>query len=371
MYFCVQNFNVVNEKKAFYFVFCPQMNFIPYLSIENHCNSKIVNNILRTVSQYSNVEWVATEKVHGANFQMITDGKEIQCAKRTALLTKDDNKGFFGFTEVLERYRSNVIRLFEQIQPQPKTVTLYGELFGNGYPTGKGNAPEGNPPRLRNANTKDKGPVQRHIYYCPHLEFYAFDIVVDGLFLPYDQCVDLWTQCHFLYAKALKRGTFQDVYSFEVETLRSWIPAHFGLPELKDAFAEGIVLKPVTYMGNKYQELFLKKKQSKFVEVSKGKPIQFDRQIVLPTSDDLKDTKGLLDDVARFMTKTRLDAVISKEGHVEDKKRLVGLFMADVIQDWKKEESNQLLITSMTKQQRSAFYNSLLVQCTKFVESCN
>lgn len=71
--------------------------FIPYLSIENHCHAKTVNSILRLVAQHPDVEWVATEKVHGANFQMVSDGKEVRCGKRTAFLSENDSKEFFGF----------------------------------------------------------------------------------------------------------------------------------------------------------------------------------------------------------------------------------------------------------------------------------
>lgn len=251
-----------------------------------------------------------------------------------------------------------MLQLFERIKsnrPETQIVTLYGELFGGAY---------------NGVERRDVKPVQKHVYYCPHLEFYAFDIVVDKRFLHYDACIDLWRQCGFLFARVLKRGSFQNVFAFDVELLQSWIPTYFNLPPLKDNFAEGVVLKPVTYVANQYQELFLKKKQSKFVEVHKGKPKQFDRKIVLPSSNDFDE---YLNDLSRYMTNARMESVLSKEGFIEnegDTKKLVGLFMADILNDWKKaDDKHSLVLSSMSKPQRTAFYNSVMTQCQTFVHN--
>jgi Rnl2 family RNA ligase len=331
--------------------------FVPYPSFENHCQAKTVNGIVRVAMKHSNVEWVAIEKVHGANFQMTTDGKDIQCGKRTAWVTKDDDTSFFGFTKVLTKYRSNVFRLFELVKakyPSITTMTLFGELFGNGY--------------SKDQKTDDKAmdnknkPVQLEVYYCPHLEFYAFDIRVDNQrFLDYDECVELWTQCGFLFAKALKRGTFQDIYNFDVEGMTSWIPAHFQLPELKDNFAEGIVIKPVTNIGQNYSQFYLKKKQTKFVEVHRGKkPKHFGRKLNVSISNDIQ---PFIDDVLRYVTPNRLASVISKHGTDMPLNKKTGLLQSDAIQDWKKDDNNQLVFGNMTKPQRAQFYNTIRVAC--------
>lgn len=345
------------------------MQFVPYPSFENHCNAKTVGNILRTSLKHPEVEWVAVEKVHGANFQMTTDGKDVKCGKRTAFVTEDDDKSFFGFTTVLENYRAKVLALFDHVKrahPDVTVVTVFGELFGNGY------YQIGSVERSR-ACEKNK-PVQTEVFYCPHLDFYAFDVRINfpvrahdttnttQTFLSYDECVALWTTCGFpLFAKALKRGTFQQMYDFDVEGMRSWIPHHFGLPELKDNFAEGIVIKPVRPIGQQYLELYLKKKQAKFVEVHRGEaPKNFHRKLAISSGDDIK---AYVDDVCRYVTETRLVNLISKHGTGMQQKEKVGRLVADVIQDWKKDESNGVAFAAMTKAQRLVFHTSVVSQC--------
>lgn len=54
-------------------------------------------------------EWVVTEKIHGSNFCFTTDGKEIKCAKRNALI--EDDKSFFGHKEILKRLTPAILKV--------------------------------------------------------------------------------------------------------------------------------------------------------------------------------------------------------------------------------------------------------------------
>lgn len=113
----------------------------------------------------------------------------------------DDFETFYGFQEVRDRYKKNVFALFEALKHDFPAishvretlmrlttssnhyyqVSIYGELFGGIYP---------------HPDAKDIGaqPIQRGVYvflcfgaraesevfslryYCPYIEFYAFDI---------------------------------------------------------------------------------------------------------------------------------------------------------------------------------------------------
>jgi hypothetical protein len=81
---------------------------------------------------YTITHWA--EKVHGANFQFISDGKTLQCSTRKNLL--DVNEGeFFGFQTMVARKRKDVVALCAFLMlrhPTTMRVRLYGELFGGG-----------------------------------------------------------------------------------------------------------------------------------------------------------------------------------------------------------------------------------------------
>jgi RNA ligase len=48
--------------------------------------------------QLAKVDWVVTEKIHGANFAMRTDGNETVFAKRKEFLKEDED--FFGYHQM-------------------------------------------------------------------------------------------------------------------------------------------------------------------------------------------------------------------------------------------------------------------------------
>ena len=106
-------------------------------------------------------EWVVTEKVHGANFAFISDGKKVVHASRRRLLKKDDD--FFGSKSsgLLELHDPRVLRLVALVRKRVPAdgeflsppqyydapplcnhelnstlavVWVYGELFGGGFP---------------------------------------------------------------------------------------------------------------------------------------------------------------------------------------------------------------------------------------------
>ncbi len=52
-----------------------------YPSIENHHNTTEMKLLSDTGHTERDVIWVATEKVHGANFSLLTDGKYIAARK--------------------------------------------------------------------------------------------------------------------------------------------------------------------------------------------------------------------------------------------------------------------------------------------------
>jgi Rnl2 family RNA ligase len=105
--------------------------------------------------------WVASEKIHGANLCICTDGTEIAVAKRRAVLDAGDP--FFGYRRAIAPLIPAVRALFRRLGGATWAL-VYGELFGGHYPH----------PRV--AALDGIVPVQTAIHYCPDVRFCAFDL---------------------------------------------------------------------------------------------------------------------------------------------------------------------------------------------------
>jgi Rnl2 family RNA ligase len=105
--------------------------------------------------------WAASEKIHGANLCICTDGTEIAVAKRRAVLDAGD--AFFGYRRAIAPLVPAVRALFRRLG-DAAWVLVYGELFGGHYP------------HLRVAAIDGTEPVQTAIHYCPDVRFCAFDL---------------------------------------------------------------------------------------------------------------------------------------------------------------------------------------------------
>lgn len=337
-----------------------KIEFRPYHSIENHYNKDATAKLTKLSLTNPKLEWVATEKVHGANFQFITDGKDVQCAKRTALLTKKDNDHFFKFLVILNKYKMKILQAFGKLKEMDSKVTnilFYGELFGGTYPHKDVEA------------IPNVVQVQKHIYYCPHTDFYAFDIWTDTQgFLDYDKCEVIWKQFDFLYAKSLAKGSLNELYSFDVETLQTWLPTHYKLPIIEKNYAEGIVIRPrIVPKEFVLSEIVVKKKAKAFFEL---------RKVASIGNIEKKDKKGkhvqlamnadnqLVEDIKRYITKNRFDSVVSKLG--TNHKSIAGAYMKDVLTDWKKDNLEKY--NNFTKDEKTAFHTNLNALCSLFVE---
>ena len=108
------------------------MEFKKYNSIENSYQDDFISSIIE--QGFGDLDYVVQEKVHGANLSFITDGQNILSAKRTELIL--DSEQFFNSKLVQEKYSDKIFNLFKEVCKsfETKTVTIFGELFGGGYP---------------------------------------------------------------------------------------------------------------------------------------------------------------------------------------------------------------------------------------------
>jgi|SRR5580704_18048064 Rnl2 family RNA ligase len=210
------------------------------------------------------VEWVVTEKIHGANFALVSDGVAIRTAKRKAFLSPGED--FFGHEAVLARLAPAVLRLVERARARDAGVTrvlVYGERFGGGYP------------HVDVAPDPSVQPVQTGVWYAPGIAFAAFDVGVvrEGdearAYLDHDDAAALLAEAGIFHVGPLFRGAYADAAAFPLG-FETTIPAALGLPPLGPSNkAEGVVIKPartVTLRDGRAIRPVVKRKIPEFAE---------------------------------------------------------------------------------------------------------
>jgi len=329
------------------------MIFKTYNSIENAYQTRAIDQI--KLQGFGDEVFIVQEKVHGANFSFFTDGKEIRIAKRTAFIEKDEK--FYNAHQILERYRKNVIDLFDKVKtiyPDLETVVIYGELFGGGY-----KHKEVEP-------VKDAIKVQKGVEYAPYNEFYAFDIKLNGTtYLDTDLVNQIFEETGFFYAKILFHGTLDEALKFP-NVFDSKIPAWLGLPEIENNMCEGTIVKTLKtkYFGNG-SRVILKNKNEKWVEkskmVRKDKPAQ--KEVHFSET-----AQEIWEEIQKYATVNRLNNVVSKIGEFESKMigKVIGLFSQDILEDFEKDFPK--VFTTIEKQEQKRInkkLNSLVIAVVK------
>lgn len=329
------------------------MIFKTYNSIENAYQARVVDQI-RLQGFWEEV-FIVQEKVHGANFSFFTDGKEIKIAKRTAFIEKDEK--FFNAHQILERYRKNVIEVFEKLKtiyPDIETVVIYGELFGGGYK------------HKEVDSVKDTIKVQKGVEYSPYNEFYAFDIKLNGTtYLDTDWVNQIFDETGFFYAKILFQGTLEEALKFPND-FDSKIPAWLGLPEIENNICEGTIIKTLKtrYFGNG-SRIILKNKNEKWTE--KSKMVRKDR----PVQKEVRfseNAQNIWDEISKYATANRLTNVISKNGEFEPKMigKVIGFFSKDILEDFEKDFPKAFTTIEKEEQKRiNKKLNSLVIDVVK------
>lgn len=177
--------------------------------------------------------WVATEKLHGANFLVAIEGDAVRFGKRKDWLAPD--AAFFGWQlvapELAERARELARRA------GAAQVVCYGELLGGAYPHPDVPAVPG------------LGAVQTGVWYAPELRWVMFDVLVaaddadDGELLAFAEVEALAAEAGVLVAPVLGRGRRDELERLEVAAPTE-LPARLGLPPIPGNQREGYVLKP-------------------------------------------------------------------------------------------------------------------------------
>lgn len=291
------------------------VDFVKFPSLENTYRQKEIDYVVN--GGHSNVGWIVTEKVHGANFSFWmteVDGVvDIKCAKRTGFI-KDDEK-FFNYKPVLEKYRDNLIKLFYEMKESydSTTTVLYGELFG--------------------------GNIQSGMCYPLEQDFVGFDIKVDsgkGLY-PINKVFALNVISDFGipsipvmgYAISLD-GALEFNEYFTSKLIRDGFD---GLEEHKES--EGLVIEPVEPLFLNRSRVYFKKKTKRFLEKS-GKPnVKHKAHQQKLTVEE----NAVLEETLCYLTESKFQSVVSKIGEVtiKDIGKVAGLMTKDMLEEVEKD----------------------------------
>jgi len=285
------------------------MQFIKYQTIENHYNGRYLKNIKEYIPLES--QWIILEKIHGANFSIITNGDDIICCKRTGILKNDEI--FFNYQKIIKKYKNDIIEIFQQIKINycdVKEIQIYGEIFGGKY-----------------FDKKIKMCVQKEIQYHPDIEFMIYDIRINvnekNMYLNYNDLIEIVCKTNLKFIPILFQGTFEDTLNYDVNFI-TIIPRLFGLPNMDNNFAEGIIIKPLLPIIINEHNIIIKKKNEKFSELKNN-------------TNKIKSIDEFINRVIENdVLKMRINSIKSKYNEIMDKKKVTILIVEDIINEAEK-----------------------------------
>ncbi|GAX42451.1 hypothetical protein NIES4075_34520 [Tolypothrix sp. NIES-4075] len=313
------------------------------------------------------IDWVVTEKIHGANFCFVTDGQVIRCANRKKFL--DTNENFFDYQKLQSRLNDNIKRAFiitQSKHPQISRIFIYGELFGGSYP---------HPDVTPDLSVQ---PVQTGIYYSPTIEFCAFDIAFESdgatrTYLDYDKAIDILQSAGIFYAVPLFIGRYNEAIAFEIN-FSSTIPPLLNLPPLHDENkAEGIVIKPIKiiYIDTPKGKIrpVLKRKITEFSEEKRFHLAEKWSEQSFIKQDDLEILQW---SAFNLITENSLRNAISKIGYIKPREKsrareLFNLVIEDVIEQL--SENQELLLKEITQHDKNQLLAFIKAEMRKLLKN--
>jgi uncharacterized protein YlbG (UPF0298 family) len=323
--------------------------FREFSSIESP-SSKHIKQLEKYGYLNSSIEWIALEKIHGANFSFITDGIEIITAKRSGIISEKEK--FFNSTAISKKYLDDILTLYHVIKktnPETTTVQVFGEIFGGYYP----------------GFTNNMKPVQKGVYYRPEIDFLVFDIkmntnisapkiatqihnnINDGKMIDEkmvdEKMIDEKFYSWFLsqdeidkYLKNLPllrgipvtaRGKFDDIINMSPIFITK-IPELYGLPLINNNMAEGYVFKTNNrHPCHRSRPIIKIKNNNVFGEVVHMPKVNIGSGV----------TNQYVENAISYCTKNRFNNTISKIGLENRIEKINGIYVADVVKDFEKD----------------------------------
>lgn len=312
------------------------------------------------------IDWVVTEKIHGANFCFIYENDKLSYGKRKEYLAWSDD--FFAFQLVVNKLENQIIKLFEELSQTVKAqkYMIYGELFGGEYP------------HSEVEKEQDIQAIQTGIYYSPSIEFCAFDIAFENnlvkTYLDYKKSIELFEKHEILHAKPLFIGKLNEALDFDIR-IHSTLPKLLNLPELADNLGnlmEGIVIKPFEELNQKIfsERPILKIKNPEFEENQVFHQAQ-KWSFIPKISSNTEELHFLVEEIRNYVTQNRLQSAISKIGKLDfdNPKRIKEIeneFLRDILTDF--NENNNEILKELSHQQTSWIEERIKVDCSNLMK---
>lgn len=335
---------------------------------------------VKTISPYS---WVVTEKVHGANFCFVCDGVTVRAAKRDEFLEPDED--FFGYQTMFAKYSPAIMAMFTSYSLTTSAdenvltkLLVYGEMFGGSRDEDEVEG-EGEGKEELKCNPHPC-PVQTEIYYCPHIDFYAFDIAVETrdapqkAYLDYDVAMTMFEEHKLFYAKPLLIGSLAEANGYDVN-FTTTIPGRLGLSLMPGSasMAEGVVIKPVKTLyvdkndgkGTKQRVVF-KHKAERFSERVKSMSTTGSKE---PTLTATATVDQVVDFLTTFVTTARFTNLISKVGLRATPALLVTRYVQDVLVDAKENKMFAKRWSTLATDKQNAATSKLTDMVTTLVKN--
>ena len=298
--------------------------FKKYPSLTNASQSKFIDNVKLFVQ---NQLWIVTEKIHGANFQVIFDkyGK-MNFASRNQFL--GEFASFYdlpGLKETKYKEKTLVQRLTDLYDflllyygNMLEKVNIYGEYAGT----------------LTQGNS-----VQKEVQYGPQ-DFYIFDIMVttnDNEFFLNKLVVRELCEIYNLAQPALLFVSPNFELALQVPNDFDSISGdHRYSKEVYDKeltftgknITEGVVIEPVEVQFYKYSRIIIKNKNQKFSENHSSKPMK--KESILS-----EDEQQFFDLIKGYSNTNRVSNICSHYGFSarEDVQKNFGLLVKETLQD--------------------------------------
>lgn len=271
------------------------MEFKKFSSLENSYRQNLIDKVQHECKDVG--LWIATEKIHGANFSFWCDGTEVKVASRTQFV----DGTFFNCQAVINRYSQGILDWC--VRNDVQDFIVYGELYGKG--------------------------VQKEVEYGER-DFRAFDVVIDGVVQDKLSALAITKDCGLLFTPVIKTGSFKECLELP-NKFQSWLtPDEFAS---QDNLAEGLVIEPVepTWFNNG-SRIYFKNKTEAFSE----KKRQPKEKVVFELSEQESD---LLNELLEYNTEQRVSNVLSKIGRVSHKDfgKILGLTVQDIFEEFTKD----------------------------------
>ena len=285
------------------------MEFQKYNSLEN-VKQKLVNMLID--QGHGNLTFAVTEKIHGSNFGIHIDDKEIRFSRRSDFLGDDEQ--FNGH----QRLAADLKRAAHQVRQLLCTATeirIFGEICGGS---------------LNGKKKEGAKKIQGEVQYSEDTEFFVFDIMVDGKYIPFSEVQFIIARSEFNLVPVIGILPSLELAVAIPNDTDSVIPAAlgYGSPEIGTNVKEGNVIVPyheVVHLPNG-KRLILKNKNTKFKERDNEKP-----QVVYEPMTHM--AESVFANVSEYLNPARLSNVISKELDLTSKDfgRIMGLLMQDAL----------------------------------------